>query len=59
MQASDVYSLAIISWHLVSCGDKFFQMSEGQLYVQVVEQDRRPSFPDSANEELKALIETW
>ena len=59
VQASDIYSLGIISWHLVSCGDKYFQMNEGQLYIQTVEQNMRPSFPDSANEELRALIQTW
>ena len=59
MQASDIYSLAIVCWLMLSGGDTFFQMNEGQLYMQIVERKRRPKIPDGANVELRTMIESW
>ena len=59
VQASDVYSLAIVCWLMLSGGDTFFQMNEGQLYMQTVERNRRPTIPDGANAELRRMIESW
>ena len=56
MQASDVYSFAIIAWHLVCLGDEFFSMSVGELYVQIVDLESRSSFPDQTNKDLMELI---
>ena len=58
MQASDVYSFAIIAWHLLSCGDEFFQVQAPSLYVQVVDFDKRPPFPKRTDLEMKTLIES-
>ena len=56
MQASDIYSFAIIAWHLLSLGDQFFSKTRGDLYVQIVDLNNRPTFPLNANAELKELI---
>lgn len=57
-QASDVYSLSIVMWHLLSRGNAFFQEENpARLYIRVAEQDERPPFPDDCNRDLKLLIE--
>ena len=58
MQASDVYSFAIIAWRLVSSGSKFFDQSDtAYLYNQVVDFERRPPFPERTDTDLVRLIE--
>ena len=58
MQASDVYSFAIIAWRLASSGDKFFdQTSAEDLYNQVVDFELRPPFPEKTDMDLIRLIQ--
>ena len=58
MQASDVYSFAIIAWKLVSSGDEFFgQTDTTTLFDQVVDFERRPPFPERTDTDLVRLIE--
>ena len=53
-----MYSFAIIAWHLLSCGDEFFQMEVTRLYVQIVDYHRRPTLSESISLEFKTLIES-
>lgn len=56
VQASDIYAFAIIAWHLLSHGDQFFDKTDGELYMQLVDLDKRPNLPPDTNADLKELI---
>ena len=53
---SDVYSLGMVAWHLISMGSLAADLEEFQVRFQVVEQGWRPPFPHQTPEFMRDLI---
>lgn len=57
LQASDVYSFAVLAWHLVSSESDFFDVDVMILYYRVVALDARPTFPGGVPDYFRGLVE--